>query len=87
MVHVIASIEVARGKRDDFLKEFHRLVPLVRAETGCIEYGPTVDVASGIGAQAAVREDVVTIVEKWSDLDALKAMSCECYETLREQTL
>ena len=73
MIIVIATIEIAEGRRNDFLKEFHRLVPAVRAEQGCIEYGPTVDVASGLSAQGPVREDVAVIVEKWEDLAALKA--------------
>ncbi len=72
MIHVIATIEVVIGKREAFLAEFHKLVPLVQAETGCLAYGPTVDVATTIGAQAPVREDVVTIVEQWSDLAALQ---------------
>jgi quinol monooxygenase YgiN len=73
MIHVIATIELAKGQRATFLTEFHALVPLVRAEAGCLEYGPTVDVASGIQVQGPVRDDVVTVVEKWSDLSALKA--------------
>ena len=44
----------------------------VLAEPGCLEYGPTVDVATGIAAQPALRENVVTIVEKWESLDHLK---------------
>ncbi|MBI1830559.1 MAG: antibiotic biosynthesis monooxygenase, partial [Planctomycetes bacterium] len=47
MIHVIATITVKPGKRDAFLAEFHRIVPAVHAEAGCIEYGPSVDVASG----------------------------------------
>ncbi len=73
MIHVIATIEVAPGSRAAFLKEFHALMPLVLAEQGCIEYGPAVDVDSGIGAQTPVRADVVLVIEKWSDLPALKA--------------
>ncbi len=73
MIHVIATIELAAGQREAFLKEFHALVPKVHAEAGCLEYGPTVDVTSGIAAQGAPRADVVTVVEKWSDLAALKA--------------
>jgi quinol monooxygenase YgiN len=73
MIIVIATIEIAEGRRDDFLAEFHRLVPSVRAEEGCIEYGPTVDVASGLSAQGPVRDDVAVIVEKWDDLAALQA--------------
>jgi len=73
MIHVIATIELVEGQREAFLKEFRALVPKVRAEKGCLEYGPAVDVASGIAAQSPPRGDVVTVVEKWSDLAALKA--------------
>lgn len=73
MIHVIATIELAAGQREAFLTEFRRLVPQVRAEAGCIEYGPTVDATSGIAAQGAPRLDVVTVVEKWNDLPSLKA--------------
>ena len=73
MIHVIATIEVAEGKRDAVLAEFQRLVPLVRAEAGCLEYGPTIDVATNIAAQIPVRRDVVTVVEKWASLEALGA--------------
>jgi quinol monooxygenase YgiN len=73
VIHVIATITVAAGKRAEFLKEFHALVPLVHAENGCVDYGPTVDVASGIPVQGALRDDVVTVVERWKDLDALRA--------------
>ena len=75
MIHVIATIEVHPGKRTAFLAEFHRIVPLVHAEAGCIEYGPTVDVASGLSMQAAVREDSVVIIEKWESVATLKAHS------------
>jgi quinol monooxygenase YgiN len=86
MIHVIATIEVARGKRDAFLAEFHKLVPLVRAETGCVEYGPTIDLDTGIGAQLPVREHVVTIVERWESLAALRAhLQAPHMQTYREQ--
>ena len=71
MIHVIATIELADGRRDDFLREFHALVPSVRREAGCLEYGPTVDVATSIPAQGPPRENVVTIVEQWEGLDHL----------------
>lgn len=72
MIHVIATIDVAEGKRPDFLKEFHELMPKVHAEKGCLEYGPTIDLAADIPVQSPVRDDTVTVVEKWSDLQALK---------------
>lgn len=73
MIHVIATVEIQPGKRSAFLSEFHQLMPKVHAEAGCIEYGPTVDVATGIPVQSALREDVVVIIEKWESLDALRA--------------
>jgi len=72
MIHVIATIGLRPGRRDAFLAEFHRLVPLVLAEVGCLDYGPTVDVPTGLSAQGPAREDVVTVVEKWSTLDHLR---------------
>jgi quinol monooxygenase YgiN len=73
MIHVIASIELKPGTRDAFLAEFHKLVPLVHAEDGCLEYGPTIDIPSGLSAQLPIREEMVTVVEKWESLDHLKA--------------
>jgi len=75
VIHVIATIQLAPGKRAEFLKEFHALVPLVKAEAGCLDYGPTIDVASGMSVQCPPRDDVVTVVERWKDLDALRAHS------------
>ncbi len=72
MIHVIATIELVTGKRGDFLKEMHAIVPLVQAEEGCLEYGPTVDLETNIGAQGPLREDVVTVIEKWQDIEALE---------------
>ena len=73
MIYVIATIEVKPGKRAAFLTEFHRNVPNVLAEKGCIEYGPTVDLKTEIKTQIPLRADVVTIVEKWDSLQALQA--------------
>lgn len=73
MIHVIATIELAEGKREALLKRVHQLVPKVKAEKGCLEYGPAIDVPSGIKAQIPVRDNVITMVEKWADLKALEA--------------
>jgi len=73
MVHVIASIHVVDGKRDAFLQEFHRLVPLVYSEDGCHEYAPYVDIDTDIEMQGGARDNVVTVFEKWKDVDSLKA--------------
>ncbi len=71
MINVIASIRVKAGKRSEFLEIFKSNVPKVRAEKGCIEYFPTVDVDSGLPPQS-LDENVVTIIEKWESLEALR---------------
>jgi quinol monooxygenase YgiN len=72
MIHVIATIEIAPGRRDDFLAAFHELVPDVRAESGCVEYGPAIDLATTIGDPPATpRENLVTVIEKWASVEAL----------------
>lgn len=73
MVHVLAAIELHSGARTRFLGEFQQIVPTVRAEDGCLDYGAAVDVATGLAAQPPVRDDVVVVVEKWRDLPALEA--------------
>jgi quinol monooxygenase YgiN len=72
MIHVIATIETAPGKRDAFLQAFRQLVPVVRTEVGCIEYGPAVDVSTPIAVQAPIQADAVTVIEKWASIAALQ---------------
>ena len=73
MIHVIATIELHEGAVDAFLEHFRELVPHVRAEEGCLEYVPTVDVETNIAAQGKHRADSVTVIEKWEDLESLEA--------------
>jgi quinol monooxygenase YgiN len=72
MIVVLATIELKPGKREDFLREFRKIVPQVRAEQGCLEYFPAVDTVSGIAAQGTPRQDVVVVVEKWESIQALE---------------
>jgi quinol monooxygenase YgiN len=73
MIHVLATIELVAGKRDEFLRHFHDLVPQVRAEDGCLEYGPAVDVAADPPLERKPRAHTVVVIEKWRDLPALRA--------------
>ncbi len=72
MIHVLATIELHAGRRDEFLTEFRGVAPHVLAEDGCLEYGPAVDLATDISVQPPPRPDVVTIIEKWQSLEHLK---------------
>jgi len=71
MINVIASIRIKEGKVSDFLAIFKANVPNVREEKGCIEYFPAVDVDAGLPPQT-LDGNMVTIIEKWEDLEALK---------------
>ncbi len=71
MIHVIATIALHPGTRERFLTAFDRLVPEVRAEAGCLEYGGAVDTPTAIASQIPLRSDVVTVIERWTDVSAL----------------
>jgi quinol monooxygenase YgiN len=73
MIHVIATVELRPDRRARFLQEFAAVAPLVRAEAGCVEYGAALDVASGLKAQIPLRAATVTIIERWTSLQALGA--------------
>jgi quinol monooxygenase YgiN len=73
MIHVVAIITAKPGQREAILREFRANIPAVRAEDGCIEYGPAVD-AEGLGSfQTKFGPDTFVVIEKWRDADALKA--------------
>lgn len=75
MIHVIATIELVPGAKEAYLAVFRNLIADVRAEPGCIEYGPAIDAQTDLANQAKVGPDKVVVVEKWEDLAALKAHS------------
>jgi quinol monooxygenase YgiN len=73
MIHVLATIRLHPGRRAAFLQEFAKLVPLVHAEAGCIEYGAAIDTITKIPAQINLGADAVMVVEKWENVAALAA--------------
>ena len=73
MIHVIAIITAKPGQRETVLAAARANIPAVKAEDGCIEYGPAVD-AEGLGNfQTKFGPDTFVFVEKWRDTQALKA--------------
>jgi len=71
MVHVIARMEIKPGQMEKMLKILSKLVPLVRAEVGCIRYEVCQDANVGIGAAANLQ--ALTIVEAWESPQHLSA--------------
>jgi quinol monooxygenase YgiN len=72
MISVLASIQLHEGQRAAFLEIFHANIPKVLQEEGCLEYYPAVDIESGLPVQH-LDENMVTIIEKWQSVAALKA--------------
>jgi len=87
MIYVIATIELVKGKKGQYLRELKKIIPDVRDEEGCLEYSPSVDVATDIPVQEPVNDNVVTIVERWTDIEALKNhLKTSHMKTYREAT-
>ncbi len=72
MINVLASIHVKEDRVPEFLKLFKANIPNVLQEDGCIEYAPAVDIDADLPPQV-LDANVVTIIEKWESLDALRA--------------
>ena len=73
MIHLVATITVAPGRRKEFLDVFNAVVPTVLAEDGCVAYLPVVDLPTTNTFQPPVRPDTVVVLEQWRDLAALDA--------------
>ena len=73
MIHVVALITAKPGKREEILKHARANLAAVRAEQGCIEYGPVIDAENALPFQTKLGPDTFMVVEKWESMDALKA--------------
>ena len=71
MIHVIATVRVKPGRRDDFIELVKSITGQVTEEKGCIRYILTVDAVSGLPPQV-LDENLVTMIEAWESLEALR---------------
>ena len=73
MIHVLAYFNANPGKRDALLAAFHKIMPTVHAEKGCLYYVPAVD-APGLGGDPTkLGRDSFVVVEHWNSLADLEA--------------
>ncbi|MEO8411129.1 MAG: putative quinol monooxygenase [Propionivibrio sp.] len=72
MINVLASVHIKHGHLAEFIKIFKANVSNVLEEDGCIEYAPTVDAATS-DARQELDPNLVTVIEKWTSLEALQA--------------
>jgi len=74
MVHVLVHFELENGKLDAFVEAFSQVVPIVRAEQGCLQYDPMIDLTgTDLALPFTIHADSVTLLETWESLDALKS--------------
>ena len=73
MIHVVAFITTKPGRRAEVLNHFRAIVPAVLAETGCIEYGATIDELNGSGIQTKLGPDTFVVIQKWESIEAFRA--------------
>jgi quinol monooxygenase YgiN len=71
MIYGVVSVQVKEGKLQEFLELFKSNAIKVRQEKGCIQYIPVVDIDVGLPIQA-LDKNVVTILETWESLAALR---------------
>jgi quinol monooxygenase YgiN len=71
MIHVIAIVTTKPGQRDSVLQLFRANSPNVRAETGCIEYGATIDLEPALGVQTPFGPDSFVVIERWENAESL----------------
>jgi quinol monooxygenase YgiN len=73
MIRVVVFVTAKPGRREELLTALRANLPAVRAEQGCIEYGPVVDV-EGYGApQTPIGPDSLVILESWESAPTLRA--------------
>ncbi len=73
MINLVAFITAENGRRDEVLARMRNIIGQVRAEDGCIEYRPTIDIAKASRIQAEAGNNTVIVIEKWRDREALRA--------------
>ncbi|SRR6266700_3740308 len=73
MIYVLAVITAKPGMRDSILKEVRAILPIVRTENGCLEYGPATDADGFDHMQTVLGSDTFVSVEKWANAEVLKA--------------
>jgi len=72
MIHVIATIRAQDSKLEVLTSAFRAVLPQVRAKPGCIEYKLAINLRTGMPGQSTFSDDELVVIEKWTNLDALR---------------
>ncbi len=71
MIYGVVSVRVKPGKVQEYIALFKSIAGKVREEKGCVQYVSTIDFEIGVPIQA-LDKNVVTILEKWENIEALQ---------------
>jgi quinol monooxygenase YgiN len=78
MIYVIVNVELSAGTREEYLELIQPFLNESRQEPGCLEYEALIEHELPLGVsqlvfrgEAAIDDrDVVTLIQKWIDIDA-----------------
>lgn len=73
MIYAIAVLHPRPAQHDALVAAFRDELPRVRAKRGSIDYSLAIHQQSGFPGQLSFDPDELIIIEKWSDLDALRS--------------
>ena len=79
MIHVVAVITAKPGQREAVLEAFRENMPAVRAEAGCIEYVPVIDIENGPEVMTPLGPDGFMVIEKWESRETLAAHAASAH--------
>ena len=65
IIQVVTTVQLLPDCLGDFLLVLNEVVPMVKAEEGCLVYEPMVDCEIGLPSQGKLRQNTVTLVEAW----------------------
>jgi quinol monooxygenase YgiN len=71
MIYGVVSVRVKPGKVQEYIALFKSIAGKVSQEKGCLQYVSTIDFEIGVPIQT-LDKNVVTIIEKWENLEALQ---------------
>lgn len=72
MVYVVVTMQIKKGRVDEFLKMAEELSGFIVKEPGCLAFDFTREVKSPLGIQEPIDPDRVTLIERWESMEALE---------------
>ena len=72
MVYVVVTMQIKKGRVEEFLKVVEELRGFVVKEPGCLAYDFTREVESPLSIQEPIDTHRITLIERWESMEALE---------------